>query len=371
MVQRFNERAGISRIVFFDLKINDLALAKIAKKLLIQKLLVTDAYRGTFTPVQSVAQQKQAMHHPSSYYTPLIRQEARRLGFDTIGIAQARRLDEEARRLESWLQQGLHGKMQYLENHFEMRVDPTQLVENAKSVICLTYNYYTHETQTDPDAPKIAKYAYGKDYHIVIKDKLKTLLNFIQEHISEVNGRCFVDSAPVLERDWAKRAGVGWTGKNTLLIHPRKGSYCFLAELIIDVELEYDYPMRDHCGTCTRCIDACPTEAISPQGYLVDGSKCISYFTIELKEAIPEEYQGKFDNWMFGCDICQEVCPWNRFSTPHAEPAFEPHPDLLNMKKTEWEEITEEVFRKVFKDSAVKRTKFSGLKRNIDFLRKN
>lgn len=304
-------------------------------------------------------------------YKDLIIGEAYRLGFETIGFAKAAYLNEEARRLETWLQQGLHGKMQYMENHFDLRVDPTKLVEGAKSVICLTYNYHTGQEQQDPDAPKISQYAYGKDYHFVIKDKLKELLHFIRENIGEVNGRCFVDSAPVLERDWAKRAGTGWIGKNTLLIHPKKGSYYFLAELILDLELEYDHPMRDYCGTCTRCIDACPTEAISPQGYLVDGSKCISYFTIELKEAIPEDYKGKFDNWMFGCDICQEVCPWNRFSTPHTEPAFEPHPDLLTMKKDDWLELTEEVFQKVFKDSAVKRTKFAGLKRNIAFLKKD
>lgn len=307
----------------------------------------------------------------AQYYKNLITQEAQRLGFTHIGFAKAEYMDEEARRLEDWLKQGLHGKMQYLENHFDKRVDPTQLVEGAKTVISLTYNYYTDQEQADPEAPKISKYAYGKDYHFVIKNKLKSLLHFIKENIGEVNGRCFVDSAPVLERDWAKRAGTGWMGKNTLLIHPKKGSYFFLAELILDLKLdEYDAPMKDYCGTCTRCIDACPTEAISPQGYLVDGSKCISYFTIELKEAIPDEYQGKFENWMFGCDICQEVCPWNRFSQRHNESAFEPHPDLLQMNKREWEEITEEVFQKIFKDSAVKRTKYHGLKRNIDFLKK-
>ncbi|MFN7115396.1 MAG: tRNA epoxyqueuosine(34) reductase QueG [Saprospiraceae bacterium] len=306
----------------------------------------------------------------TQHYKYLITEEALRLGFAHIGFAKAEYMNEEARRLEAWLNQGLHGKMQYMENHFDKRVDPTKLVEGAKTVISLVYNYYTDQVQTDPTAPKISKYAYGKDYHFVLKDKLKTLLHFINENIGAVNGRCFVDSAPVLERDWAKRAGTGWTGKNTLLIHPKKGSYFFLAELILDLELdEYDIPMKDYCGTCTRCIDACPTEAISPQGYLVDGSKCISYFTIELKEALPDDYKGKFDNWMFGCDICQEVCPWNRFSQPHQEPAFEPHPDLLQMNKREWEEITEEVFQKIFKDSAVKRTKYHGLKRNIMFLK--
>lgn len=308
------------------------------------------------------------MQHKQSH-THLIQQEAQRLGFEAIGFAKAEYMDEEARRLEAWLQQGMHGKMHYMENHFDKRVDPTKLVEGAKSVISLTYNYYTDEAQTDSTGPKISKYAYGKDYHIVIKEKLKALLYYICENIGDVNGRCFVDSAPVLERDWAKRAGTGWVGKNTLLIHPKKGSYYFLAELILDLQLEYDAPMRDYCGTCTRCIDACPTEAISPQGYLVDGSKCISYFTIELKEAIPKDYKGKFNDWMFGCDICQEVCPWNRFSKPHKEPDFEPHPDLLSMKKQDWLDITEEVFQKVFKDSAVKRTKFTGLKRNINFLK--
>ena len=278
-------------------------------------------------------------------------------------------MDEEAIRLEAWLNKGMHGQMSYMENHFEKRIDPSKLVEGAKSVISLLYNYYTEKKQADSAAPKISKYAYGQDYHFVIKRKLKSLIQFIQENIGEVNGRCFVDSAPVLERDWAKRSGLGWVGKNTLLIHPKKGSYFFLAELIIDLELEVDHPMKDYCGTCTRCIDACPTEAISKSGYIVDGSKCISYFTIELKEALPTAYKGKFENWMFGCDICQEVCPWNRFSKTHQEEAFEPHPDLLEMTKKDWEEITEEVFRKVFRKSAVKRTKYKGLKRNIDFLK--
>ncbi len=302
-------------------------------------------------------------------YTELIRSEAQRLGFDFIGFAKAEYMDEEARRLEQWLQQGMHGQMNYMANHFDKRVDPSKLVPGARTVVSLMYNYYTEKEQEDPEAPKISKYALGKDYHFVLKRKLKSLLGFIRDRIGEVNGRCFVDSAPVLERDWAKRAGIGWVGKNTLLIHPKAGSYYFLAELIIDLELVCDHPMRDYCGTCRRCIDACPTEAIAPQGYLVDGSKCISYFTIELKEAIPDEYKGKFNNWMFGCDICQEVCPWNRFSRPHQEPEFEPQPELLDMSKRDWEEITEEVFRKVFKKSAVKRTKFEGLKRNIEFLK--
>lgn len=305
----------------------------------------------------------------SDQRTYRIKAEAKRLGFSFVGIAKAEHMDEEAQRLEAWLHQGMHGKMKYMENHFEKRVDPTKLVPGAKSVVSLMYNYYTEKEQTDPEAPKISKYAYGEDYHFVIKRKLKDLLHFIREEIGEVNGRCFVDSAPVLERDWARRAGVGWVGKNTLLIHPKAGSYFFLAELIIDLELTPDSPMKDYCGTCTRCIEACPTDAISPQGYLVDGSKCISYLTIELRDAIPDEFQGKMENWMFGCDICQEVCPWNRFSKPHHEPAFEPHPDLLEMDERDWQELTEEVFKKVFKKSAVKRTKYEGLRRNIAFLK--
>ena len=304
----------------------------------------------------------------TAQYTHLIKEEAYRLGFEFIGISRAEKMEEEARRLEQWLNKGMHGKMQYMENHFEKRIDPTKLVEGARSVISLMYNYHSDEKATDPAAPKISQYAYGQDYHFIIKEKLRNLLTFIQEQIGEVSGRCFVDSAPVLERDWAKRSGIGWVGKNTLMINPRSGSYYFLAELIIDLDLEYDGPMKDYCGRCRRCIDACPTEAIHPDGYWVDGSKCISYFTIELKEAIPEDYKGKFENWAFGCDICQEVCPWNRFAKKHSEPAFEPHEDLLKMDKQEWQEITEEVFRKVFRKSAVKRTKYKGLKRNIDFL---
>ena len=301
-------------------------------------------------------------------YTDLLKQEARRLGFSFVGISCAERMDEEARRLEEWLSKGFHGEMKYMENHFEKRIDPRELVPGAKSVVTLMYNYFTEKKQEDPQAPKLSQYAYGKDYHIVVKDKLKELLAFLREEVGDVQGRCFVDSAPVLERDWAKRSGVGWVGKNTLLIHPRAGSYFFLAELIIDLDLEPDGPMKDYCGTCRRCIDACPTEAISPEGYLLDGSKCISYLTIELKEAIPESFRGKMDNWMFGCDVCQDVCPWNRFSKPHKEPAFEPHPDLLSMGRSDWVELTEEVFREVFRNSAVKRAKYGGLKRNIRFL---
>jgi epoxyqueuosine reductase len=302
--------------------------------------------------------------------TLLLRQEAHRLGFSFVGVSKAERLDAEAKRLEMWLNKGAHGQMSYMENHFEKRVDPTKLVPGAKSVVSLMYNHFTDKKQEDETAPKISKYAYGKDYHFTIKHKLKTLLQFLRQEIGEVDGRCFVDSAPVLERDWAKRSGIGWTGKNTLLINPKAGSYFFLAELSIDLELTADTPIKDYCGTCRKCIDACPTEAISREGDFVDGSKCISYLTIELKENLPTEFQGKIDNWMFGCDICQEVCPWNRFSKPHQEPEFEPHPDLLTMKKEDWEEITEDVFREIFRKSAVKRTKYLGLRRNIDFLKR-
>lgn len=302
-------------------------------------------------------------------YTQLIKEEAYRLGFSFIGIAKAERMEEEAHRLESWLNQGMHGQMHYMENYFDKRIDPTKLVDGAKSVISLVYNYHNPAEREDVTAPKISQYAYGKDYHHVLKAKLKTLLEKIQLEVGEVYGRCFVDSAPVLERDWAKRSGVGWIGKNSLLIHPKEGSYFFLAELIIDLELEYDGPMKDYCGTCTRCIDACPTDAIAEDGYVLDGSKCISYFTIELKEAIPEAYKGKFEDWAFGCDICQEVCPWNRFAKKHQEPEFEPHPALLSMKQSDWEEITEELFQELFRKSAVKRTKYKGLKRNINFLK--
>jgi epoxyqueuosine reductase len=301
-------------------------------------------------------------------HTDKIREEAYRLGFDFIGMAKAERMDEEAHRLEAWLNKGYHGKMSYMENHFDKRIDPRQLVEGAKSVISLTYNYFTEAQQADTDSPKISQYAYGIDYHYVVKEKLKNLIDFIQTEIGEVNGRAFVDSAPVLERDWAKRSGVGWVGRNTLLINPKQGSFFFLAELILDLDLVYDNPIKDYCGTCRKCIDACPTEAISPEGYFMDGSKCISYLTIELKEALPIEFHNKMDNWMYGCDVCQDVCPWNRFSKRHNEPQFEPHPDLLTMKKKDWEEITEDVFKEIFKKSAVKRTKFEGLKRNIKFL---
>lgn len=308
------------------------------------------------------------MFTPASRYSKLIKDEARRLGFTFCGIARATFLEEEAPRLENWLKQGKHGKMAYMENHFDKRLDPRKLVEGARSVISLGLNYYTDARQNDPEAPKISKYAYGKDYHDVIKGKLKQLLEVMTENIGDVGGRAFVDSAPVLDRAWAKRSGLGWIGKHSNLINKDHGSFFFLAELIVDLELEYDIPFsRDHCGTCTRCIDACPTDAIvAPQ--VVDGSRCISYLTIELKEELPSGFKNKMDNWMFGCDICQDVCPWNRFSVLHQEDSFSPHPALLDMKKEDWDEITEDVFQKIFKGSAVKRTKFNGLKRNINFL---
>ncbi|MFK7907630.1 MAG: tRNA epoxyqueuosine(34) reductase QueG [Chitinophagales bacterium] len=307
------------------------------------------------------------MNSLKSKYAHQIKQAAYQMGFQYVGISKAEFLEEEASKLEEWLQRGYHGKMTYMENHFDKRLDPTKLVEGAKSVVTLLYNYETPKKQVDETAPKISKYAYGKDYHFVIKDKLKALMQWVQDEIGEVSGRCFVDSAPVLERAWAAKSGVGWVGKHSLLITRPAGSYFFLAELIIDLELEADGPIKDYCGTCTKCIDACPTGAIVGDK-IVDGSKCISYFTIELKEEIPASMAGKFDNWMFGCDVCQQVCPWNRFAKPHREPAFEPHPDLLQMDKREWQELTREVFNEIFRKSAVKRTKFDGLKRNIRFL---
>lgn len=284
------------------------------------------------------------------------------------GFSRAEFLEEEAPRLEEWLNKNHHGKMGYMENHFDKRLDPRLLVDGSKSVISLALNYFPNETQIDKDVPKISKYAYGKDYHHVIKDKLKELLAFIREEIGEVDGRAFVDSAPVLDKAWAKKSGLGWIGKNSNLINKKSGSFFFLAELIIDLELEYDGPIKDYCGTCTACIDECPTEAII-EPYKVDGSKCISYLTIELKdEILPKEFKGKMENWAFGCDICQDVCPWNRFSKPHNEPLFNPHPDLLHLTKNDWQDLTKEVFQELFRKSAVKRTKFEGLKRNIKFL---
>ena len=303
-----------------------------------------------------------------SHNTVLIKQEAKRLGFDFCGISKAEFLSEEAPRLEKWLGQNMHGKMKYMENYFDKRLDPRLLVDNAKSVISLLLNYFPSETQRDPDAPKISKYAYGKDYHFVIKEKLKELTTFIHTTIGDVNGRAFVDSAPVLDKAWAKKSGLGWVGKNSNLINKQSGSFFFIAELIVDLELVHDGPVGDYCGTCTRCIDECPTGAIV-EPYVVDGSKCISYFTIELKENIPVELKGQFQNWAFGCDVCQDVCPWNRFSAPHQELMFAPKKELINMGKNDWEEITEILFQQVFHDSPLQRTKFKGLKRNLDFLK--
>ncbi|MBD3723220.1 MAG: tRNA epoxyqueuosine(34) reductase QueG [Flavobacteriaceae bacterium] len=300
-------------------------------------------------------------------YSHLIKAESKRLGFLSCGISKADFLEVEAPRLENWLNNNFNGQMSYMENHFDKRLDPRLLVDGAKSVVSLLLNYYPNEIQ-NVDSYKISKYAYGHDYHHVIKDKLKDLLQFIQNEIGEVNGRVFVDSAPVLDKAWAAKSGLGWIGKNSNLLTQKVGSFYFIAELILDIELDYDLPTTDHCGTCTACIDACPTQAIvSP--YVVDGSKCISYFTIELKDNIPNEFKNKFDDWMFGCDVCQDVCPWNRFSKPNSEPSFTPNPELLVFNKKDWEEITHDVFQKIFQKSAVKRTKFEGLKRNILFLK--
>jgi epoxyqueuosine reductase len=289
------------------------------------------------------------------------------LGFLSCGISKAGFLEKEAPRFENWLKNNYHGQMSYMENHFDKRLDPTLLVQGAKSVVSLLLNYYPPELQRD-DSYKISKYAYGKDYHHVIKEKLKSLLFSIQEQIGEVSGRVFVDSAPVLDKAWAAKSGLGWIGKNSNLITKKVGSFYFIAELIIDLELEYDPPTTDHCGSCTACIDACPTQAIVAP-YQVDGSKCISYYTIELKDNLPEDMKGKFDDWAFGCDVCQDVCPWNRFSSPHNEPLFSPNPELLSFSKSDWEEITNDTFQKVFKDSPLKRTKLTGLKRNVNFLK--
>lgn len=302
---------------------------------------------------------------PTGVHSRLVKQHAARLGFQFCGISKADFLEDQAPRLENWLKNGQHGQMGYMENHFDKRLDPRLLVPGARSVVSLLYNYH-QPAQQPADAPKISTYAYGEDYHFVVRDKLRELLEVLREEIGDIDGRVFVDSAPVLEKAWAARSGTGWVGKHTNLITKSMGSYFFLAELIIDLELAPDGPIKDYCGTCTRCIDACPTDAITP--YEVDGSRCISYFTIELKDAIPTEMQGRFDNWMFGCDICQEVCPWNRFSQPHNEPRFNAHPLLSEMDAGQWRELTKEVFNDIFRKSAVKRTGYEGLKRNIGFL---
>jgi len=300
-------------------------------------------------------------------YTQLIKAEAKRLGFFSCGISKAGFLEEEAPRLEKWLNQNRHGQMSYMEDYFDKRLDPTLLVEDGKSVISLLLNYYPSEFQNE-ESYKISKYAYGKDYHNVIKKKLKKLLNTIKREIGDVSGRAFIDFAPVMEKAWAAKSGLGWLGKNNNLLTKQVGSFYFIAELIIDLELDYDNATADHCGSCTACIDACPTQAII-QPYVVDGSKCISYFTIELKDNLPQEMKGKLDDWVFGCDVCQDVCPWNKFSKPHKEPYFTPNKEILSFTKKDWEEITEDTFNKVFKGSAVNRTQLSGFKRNIQFIK--
>ncbi len=304
-------------------------------------------------------------------HTAFIKKTAHALGFDYCGVARAVKLDEDAARLENWLRQGMQGGMRYMEKYFDLRVDPSKLVPGARSVITLLKNYYPPQKQED-GLPRISKYAYGKDYHEVIREQLNEWLRRVRETIGDISGRGFVDSAPVLERTWAQRSGLGWVGKNGNLINKQSGSFYFIATLITDLELKYDDPFaRDYCGTCTRCIDACPTGAILP-GKQVDGSRCISYFTIELKEMmIPADMKGKFDNWLFGCDTCQDVCPWNRFSKPHTEPAFNPLPGLLNLGTQEWEQMTAETFRKQFRDSPLRRAKFSGVMRNLRFLQEN
>ncbi|WP_407526962.1 tRNA epoxyqueuosine(34) reductase QueG [Lacibacter sp. MH-610] len=301
-------------------------------------------------------------------HTEFIKQFSKQLGFDYCGIAKAERLDDDAKRLEQWLNKGMHGSMQYMANHFELRVDPTKLVPGAKSIITFMMNYYPSAKQIE-QAPKISKYAYGKDYHEVIREKLKALMQLIKEQIGDINGRGFVDSAPVLERSWAVKSGLGWVGKNGNLINKQNGSFFFIATIICDLELEYDAPFaKDYCGTCIKCIDACPTDAILPNK-VVDGSKCISYFTIELKDAlIDESMKGKFNNWMFGCDVCQDVCPWNRFSKATTEQQFTPLPEILNLTTSQWEELSEETFRQIFKHSPLKRTKFAGIQRNLKFI---
>jgi epoxyqueuosine reductase len=301
-------------------------------------------------------------------YSSLIKKEAKRLGFEYIGISKADFLENEVSNLESFLKNGFHGDMNYLENHFDKRLDPRLLVPGAKSVVSLLYNYFPSETQKHADAPKISKYAYGQDYHEIIKVKLRELMDFIQTEIGEVDGRVFTDSAPVLEKAWAKGSGLGWIGKNGLLITHGRGSFQFISEIIIDLELEPDGATTDHCGSCTACMDACPTNAIEfPK--VINGSKCISYLTIELKGEIPVEFKEKMDGWVFGCDICQDVCPWNKFSKPHSEPLFEAQGGMLDFTKEDWNEMTEDVFRKVFKKSPVKRAKYAGLTRNLVFVR--
>jgi len=292
---------------------------------------------------------------------------AKNLGFDLVGFSKAEKMIAEERHLHEWLDAGYQGSMSYLENHFEKRLDPQKLVPGARSVISLMYNYHPKE-QIDNDGLKIAKYAYGKDYHKVIKKRVKGLTDFLESSFENLEYRVFADSAPVMERQWARESGIGWIGKNTLLINPEKGSFFFLAEIVLNKELEYDGPIKDHCGTCTKCLDACPTNAFEAP-YVLNASKCISYLTIELKDGvIPQEFKGKFENWAFGCDICQDICPWNRFSKPHKEVLFEPSNELKQMNSNDWDSLNEEKFNSLFEGSAVKRAKFKGLKRNINFI---
>jgi epoxyqueuosine reductase len=300
-------------------------------------------------------------------YSQLIKSKAKKFGFQSCGISKADFLEEDAAPLENWLKNNYHGEMQYMENYFDKRLDPRLLVDDAKSVISLSYNYFPEEILPTLENFKISKYAYGKDYHEIIKDILKEMLAELQEEIGDFNFRIFVDSAPVLERSWARKSGIGWVGKNANLITKKHGSFYFLAEIICDLELQTDFPETDHCGNCTKCIDACPTDAIV-NDKIIDGSKCISYATIELKNEIPESFKNNMEDWMFGCDICQDVCPWNRFSTPHNQPKFKPNSSLQNFKKNDWKELSQDLFSEIFQKSPVKRTKFSGLKRNIEFL---
>lgn len=299
--------------------------------------------------------------------TKKIKQKALELGFSAIGISKADFLENESKQLKEWLNNGNHGEMQYMENHFDKRVDPRKLVDGAQSVISVLYNYYPEEKQIE-NTYKVSKYAYGRDYHFVLKEKLYELFEFINKEIKEVSGRAFVDSAPVMDKVWAAKAGLGWIGKNTNLISKEFGSFVFIGEIIIDLELDYsETPVKDYCGNCTKCIDACPTNALSP--YQLDARKCISYLTIEKKGEISAEFKGKWNDWIFGCDICQNVCPWNIKRTSHKEFEFEPHPDLFSLQKTDWEKLSEEHFSEIFRKSAVKRTKYEGLKRNIEFLK--
>ena len=299
--------------------------------------------------------------------THVLKRLAAELGFMYCGVSKAGPLDDEARKLEQWLNKGMHGRMRYMENYFDKRINPTLLVDGAKSVITLLFNYYTPEKQNDTEAPKLSRYAYGEDYHKVVKQKLFELMQRVEEQIGSIAGRAFVDSAPVMDKAWAVRSGAGWMGKNTNVIRPQTGSWFFIAELVIDLELEADGPIKDYCGTCTRCIEACPTDALTP--YQIDASRCISYLTIELRDAIPDSFKGKMDNWMFGCDVCQEVCPWNRFAEKHTESAFEPHPDLLHLTKDDWEDLSHDVFTRVLGKSAVERVGYDGIKRTIQFLK--